>query len=111
MGKGGKHKVTIVLVSYAHEEYPARTASFAYCKEYDNALTMPQYIWAIVPLESIVSLLSSPLPKQSHNARPQECGAHHKSQPLTIPRPERIEQKVPREQLHKPRIDQDTCAH
>lgn len=54
---------------------------------------------------------SSPLPKQCHNPRPQERRGHHECQSLVIPRPQRIEQKIPRQQLHEAGVDQDARAH
>ncbi len=54
---------------------------------------------------------SSPLPQQCHDRRPQKCRRYHERQPLTVPRPPRIEQKISRQQLHQSSIDQDPRAH
>ena len=62
-------------------------------------------------IHHLSSSTSSPLPKQSHDTGAQERRAQHKSQPLTIPGPKRIEQEIPRQKLHEPRIDQNSRAH
>jgi hypothetical protein len=49
-----------------------------------------------------------PLPQQRHHARPQHNTRHHKPQSPPIHRPLRIEQEVPRQQLHQPSIYQNT---
>ena len=53
---------------------------------------------------------SSPLPQQRHQRGAQKNTNDHKRQPLVVPRALRIKQKVPRQQLHQPRVDQDARA-